>query len=179
MNKDKKDIGKIVKVSGPLVVATGLPAAKIYDVVYVSEEKLVGEIIELRDELVFIQVYEETSGLGPGEPVYGSAHSMNVELGPGLLTSFYDGIQRPLQAIAEKAGVFITRGIAVPGLNPETKWKFKPLVKVGQKVRTGDVLGSVQETKLIEHRIMVPSEITEATVEKIAAGEFTVKDTVA
>ena len=171
--------GIITKVSGPLVVASGMSEAKMYDVVKVSDYKLIGEIIELKGDSASIQVYEDTSGLGPGEPVYPSGNALSVELGPGLLTSIYDGIQRPLEAIQKAANSpYITRGIEAPGLNREKKWEFKPTVKIGDQVQGGDVIGEVQETKLIKHRIMVPPTVS-GKVEKIESGSFTITETVA
>jgi len=169
--------GKIIKVSGPLVVASGLHNAKMYDVVQVSEKKLIGEIIGLDGNTASIQVYEETSGLGPDEPVYLTGKPLAVELGPGLLTSIYDGIQRPLDAIKEKAGAYITRGIQVPGLNRTKKWKFEAKVKKGDKLSGGDVIGEVEETGLITHKVMVPPNL-EGTVKDIKSGSHTVTDTV-
>jgi len=171
--------GKITKVSGPLVVASGMAEAKMYEVVKVSKEKLIGEIIELNGDKAYIQVYEETSGLGPGEPVFRTEMPMTVELGPGLLTSIYDGIQRPLSLISKKAGAYITRGIEVPALDPDKKWKFKPLVKEGNEIKAGDVLGITQETSLIEHKIMVPPTLKSGTVKKINEGEFTINEVIA
>jgi V/A-type H+-transporting ATPase subunit A len=173
-----ENTGKIIKVSGPLVIASGMKNAKMYEVVKVSEQRLIGEIIELKGDTASIQVYEETSGLGPDEPVYQTGAPLSVELGPGLLTSIYDGIQRPLDAIRAKAGDFITRGIDVPSLNREKKWKFEPKAKVGDEVTGGDVLGEVKETDLITHKILVPVNIS-GKVEKIEAGEFDVTETVA
>lgn len=171
--------GTITKVSGPLVKASGMKSAKMYEVVRVSEEKLMGEIIELDGDEASIQVYEDTTGLGPGEPVYLTGQTMSVELGPGLLESIYDGIQRPLALIEREAGAYITRGIDVPALDYEKKWDFKPTANNGQKVTGGDVLGEVEETTLINHKVMVPPTIQEATVEEIKGGSFNVKETVA
>ncbi len=171
--------GKIIKVSGPLVVASHMQGAQMYEVVRVSKEKLIGEIIELKDDTAYIQVYEETSGLGPDEPVFRTEKPMSVDLGPGLLTSIYDGIQRPLASIAEKAGEYITRGIEVPALDMEKKWDFKASVKTGDKVEAGDILGTVKETSLIEHKILVPPTLAKGVVKKISDGTFTNKDTVA
>ncbi|MFH1367370.1 MAG: V-type ATP synthase subunit A [Patescibacteria group bacterium] len=171
--------GKIIKVSGPLVVASGMEGAKMYEVVKVSKEKLIGEIIQLKGDQAYIQVYEETSGLGPDEPVFRTEKPMSVDLGPGLLTSIYDGIQRPLSSIAAKAGDYITRGIEVPALNEDKKWNFKPSVKTGEAVEAGDVLGTVKETSLIEHKIMVTPTLLKGTVKKISDGSFTNKETVA
>jgi V/A-type H+/Na+-transporting ATPase subunit A len=174
----EKNSGKIIKVSGPLVIASGMKNAKMYEVVKVSEKKLIGEIISLKDDTASIQVYEETSGLGPGEPVYQTGRPLSVELGPGLLTSIYDGIQRPLNLIRESAGDFITRGIEVPALSREKKWPFKPSVKIGDQVSAGDVLGEVDETSLIKHKIMVPPGV-EGTVKDIKSGEYTIEDPIA
>ncbi len=169
--------GRIIRVSGPLVVAEGLPSANMYDVVYVSESHLIGEVIELRGEEVYIQVYEDTEGLGVGEPVVTTGAPLSVQLGPGLIGSIYDGIQRPLDLIKEKVGDFITRGISIPGLDTTRQWKFSPLVKKGAYVTTGDVLGTVTETKVVSHRVMVPPDV-DGTVKKIAEGAFTLKDIV-
>ena len=169
--------GTIVKVSGPLIVAENMAEARIYDVVQVSEKKLIGEIIEMRDDEASIQVYEDTSGLGPGEPVYLTGRSLSVELGPGLLTNFYDGIQRPLKLLERAAGPFITRGISVPGLDRAKKWRFEPAQKDTAEVSGGDVLGTVKETSLIEHKIMVPPGVS-GRVSGFKAGEYTVEDTI-
>jgi len=144
--------GRIVKVSGPLVVAEGMAGARMYDVCRVGGQRLIGEIIELKGDRVSIQVYEETSGLGPGEPVISTGQPLSVELGPGLMRSIYDGIQRPLSAIQATAGDYVTRGIEIPGLDHSKKWKFVPTVKAGDKVQAGDVIGKVQETVIVEHR---------------------------
>ncbi|WP_296970158.1 ATP synthase subunit A [Tepidanaerobacter sp. EBM-38] len=170
--------GVVVKVSGPLVVATGLPEAKMFDVVKVGEQGLIGEVIEVHGERLSIQVYEETSGLGPGDPVISTGLPLSVELGPGLLEGIFDGIQRPLDVIESTMGSYITRGIDVPALNRKKKWEFKPIAKKGQKVSGGDFLGSVQETVIVEHKIMVPPHISGEVVE-IYEGEFTVTDVIA
>jgi V/A-type H+-transporting ATPase subunit A len=170
--------GVIAKVSGPLVVATGLPEAKMFDVVRVGKEGLIGEVIEVHGEKLSIQVYEETSGLGPGDPVISTGAPLSVELGPGMIEGMFDGIQRPLDTIESVAGSYITRGIDIPALNREKKWDFKPTAKKGQKVSAGDFLGFVQETVIVEHRIMVPPEVSGEVVE-IYEGEFTVTDTIA
>ena len=171
--------GKVIKVSGPLVVADNMKDAKMYEVVRVSDEKLMGEIIELDGDNASIQVYEETSGIGPGDNVYRTGETMSVELGPGLLTSIYDGIQRPLKLIEDAAGPYITRGIDVPGLDYDAKWDFKPTKSKGEEVDAGDVIGEVQETTLISHKIMVPPTIKSGTIEDIKSGSFTLKDVVA
>lgn len=171
--------GKIIKVSGPLVVAEGMDEANIYDVCKVGQKGLVGEIIEMRGDKASIQVYEETSGIGPGDPVVTTGEPLSVELGPGLIESMFDGIQRPLDAFMEAAqSNFLTKGVSVPSLNREKKWEFKPTVKIGDKVEPGYVIGTVQETPVVEQRIMVPVGI-EGTIKDIKAGEFTVTDTVA
>lgn len=174
----EKTAGKIIKVSGPLVIASGIKNAKMYEVVKVSEKKLIGEIIGLKGDTASIQVYEETSGLGPGEPVYQTGEPLSVELGPGLLTSIYDGIQRPLDSIREKAGDFITRGIEVPALNREKKWQFNPVVKIGDIVEAGDILGEVDETDLIKHKIMVPPNL-KGKIDAIKEGKYLVDEVVA
>ncbi len=170
--------GVVVKVSGPLVVATGLPEAKMFDVVKVGEQGLIGEVIEVHGERLSIQVYEETSGLGPGDPVISTGLPLSVELGPGLLEGIFDGIQRPLDVIESTVGSYITRGIDVPALDRKKKWEFKAIAKKGQKVSGGDFLGTVQETVIVEHKIMVPPHISGEVVE-IYEGEFTVTDVIA
>ena len=148
--------GTIVKVSGPLIVANGMADVQMYDVVRVSEKKLIGEVIELRGDRASIQVYEETGGIGPGEPVESTGAPLSVELAPGLIESIYDGIQRPLNVIRRQAGDRITRGIVVDSLDHERLWAFKPVAKVGDELVPGDILGTVQETEAVEHRVMVP-----------------------
>ncbi len=170
--------GKIIKVSGPLVVATDLPGVKMYEVVRVGEEGLIGEVVELKGDHVSIQVYEETTGIGPGEIVVATGQPLSVELGPGLVTSIYDGIQRPLETISQKVGDYITRGIDLPKINREKKWKFVPKVKKGEVVTEGDILGEVKETELVMHKIMVPPGV-EGTIKNIFEGEFSVEDTIA
>ena len=170
--------GTIIKVSGPLVVAKGMDNAKMYEVVNVSDQKLIGEVIELNGDEASIQVYEETSGIGPGEPVFLTGQTLSVELGPGLLESIYDGIQRPLALIEEQSGSFIGRGISVPGINREKKWDFVAKMNVGDAISEGDVLGEVQETALIVNKIMVPVDINGKLVE-IHPGSKTVEDVVA
>ena len=170
--------GRIVKVSGPLIVASGLGQSEMYDVVRVSEQRLIGEIIELRGDMASIQVYEETSGLGPGEPVYPTGSPLSVELGPGLIASIFDGIQRPLDKIRAKIGDRISRGISVDPLDHEKKWKLEPIAKKGDVVTAGDYLGSVQETTLVKHYIMVPPGVS-GTVEWVGDGEYTITETIA
>jgi V/A-type H+-transporting ATPase subunit A len=171
--------GVITKVSGPLVVASGMAGCRMYDVVRVGDKGVVGEIIELKGDTASIQVYEETSGVGPGEPVVSTAAPLSVELGPGLIGSIYDGIQRPLNVIADMAGDYIARGLEVPGLDREKKWHFVPKVKPGDVVSAGSILGSVPETPLVEHRILVPPSVAQASVKEISEGDFRVIDTVA
>lgn len=171
-------VGRIIKVSGPLVVAEGMQESKMYDVVRVSDERLIGEIIELHGDKASIQVYEETGGIGPGEPVYLTGAPLSVELGPGLIESIYDGIQRPLDVIEAQVGNYITRGVEANALDREKKWDFVPKVKVGDQVTTGDILGTVQETTPVEHRVMVPVGV-EGEVVEIYAGPATVVDVIA
>lgn len=171
--------GTIEKVSGPLVVAKGMYGASMFDVVRIGEMQIVGEIIELKGDMASIQAYEETSGLMPGEPVVDMGEPMSVELGPGLLEQFYDGVQRPLKLIEEAAkSHFIARGVHVPAIDNKKKWKFTPRVKKGDLVTAGDILGVVQETVLVEHRIMVPPGMS-GKVAEIREGEFTIIETVA
>ena len=167
-----------MKVSGPLVMAEGMEDANIYDVVKVGENRLIGEIIEMRGDKASIQVYEETSGLGPGAPVFTTGEPLSVELGPGLIESMFDGIQRPLDVIEAKAGDFITRGVEVESLNREKKWKFNPIKNVGDEVEAGDVIGIVQETNIVEHKIMIPYGV-KGIITAINEGEYTIIDTVA
>lgn len=170
--------GKIVKVSGPLVVAKDMDEANIYDVVKVGEKGLIGEIIEMRGDKASIQVYEETSGLGPGDPVTTTGEPLSVELGPGLIESMFDGIQRPLDAFMEAAkSSFLSKGVSVKSLNRDKKWEFKPTVKVGDAIAAGDIIGTVQETPVVLHKIMVPYGV-EGTVKDIKSGEFTIEETV-
>lgn len=170
--------GKIIRVSGPLVVASGCLGAKMYDMVKVGEMGLIGEIIELRGDQAFIQVYEDTTGIGPGEPVLLTEKPLSVELGPGLLSSIYDGIQRPLNIIRLEKGDFVTRGVEVPPLDRKKKWPFVPMRKEGETVVVGDFLGEVEETPLLKHRIMVPAGC-EGKVVELRSGEFTVEEIVA
>ena len=148
--------GKTVKISGPLIVAENMADCKMYDVVQVSDLKLIGEVIELRGDKASIQVYEETSGLGPGEDVVSTGEPLSAELAPGLITGIFDGIQRPLTTLYFKYGSRISRGVSVNKLDRKKKWRFTPTAKAGEKVQSGDILGVVQETEIVEHRIMVP-----------------------
>lgn len=170
--------GIITKVSGPLVEAKGMEDANIQDVVEVSDKHLIGEIIEMDKDVASIQVYEETTGVGPGEPVISTGAPLSVELGPGLLGQIYDGIQRPLDDLAKQAGDFLERGITAPAIDHKKKWDFHPTVVAGAEVIGGDIIGTVQETEVIEHRIMVPPHL-KGTIVKINEGAFTVEDTVA
>jgi len=169
--------GTIRKVSGPLVVADGMREARMFDVVLVSEKELIGEIIEVKGDLASIQVYEDTGGLGPGEPVVSQGEPLSVELGPGLIESIYDGIQRPLDKIREKAGDLITRGIHVPGLDRETKWDFEATANVGDELTGGDMLGTVRESTLVEQKIMVPPNVS-GKLKRLESGSYTVEDVI-
>ena len=170
--------GTIKKVAGPLVIATGMRDANMFDVVHVSDQMLTGEIIEMHEDEASIQVYEETSGLGPGEPAVSTGVPMSVELGPGLITSIYDGIQRPLDAIMKVCGNNLKRGIHVDSLDREKKWNFVPTAEIGEEVSGGDVLGTVQETEVVEQKIMVPPDV-KGKVKELKSGEFTVTETIA
>ena len=168
-------VGKVIKVSGPLVVAEGMEDANVYDVVEVSENKLIGEIIEMRGDKASIQVYEETTGIGPGDDVYSTGSPLSIELGPGMIEQMFDGIQRPLEALQAKAGDFLLRGISVLPLNREKKWDFVPVVNVGDEVSEGNIIGTVQETSVVSHKIMVPPSVSGKIVE-IQSGEHTVDE---
>lgn len=168
-------VGRIIKVSGPLVVAEGMEDANVYDVVEVSKSKLIGEIIEMRGDRASIQVYEETTGIGPGDEVRSTGSPLSIELGPGMLEQMFDGIQRPLEALQAKAGDFLLRGVSVHSLNREKKWDFVPCVKVGDEVSQGDVIGTVKETTVVTHKIMVPPTVKGKVVE-ILSGEHTVDE---
>ena len=172
------ETAKIIKVAGPVVVAKGLKNAKMYDVVKVSGQKLIGEIIELSKDSATIQVYEETSGIGPGESVFSTDMPLSVELGPGLISSIYDGIQRPLDILKSTKGDFITRGAEAFAIDREKKWDFEPISKVGDKVTSGDIIGIVQESSIVKHKIMVPYGI-KGEIKEIYKDKFTVTDTIA
>jgi V/A-type H+-transporting ATPase subunit A len=172
----EKEVGDIYRISGPVVIAKGIHP-RMYDVVTVGNLNLMGEVIRLQGDMTYIQVYEDTSGIKPGEPVINTGMPLTIEAGPGLLRSIYDGIQRPLPLLRDKMGDFISRGITAPGLDHDKKWYFKPTVKVGDKVNEGAIIGVVQETEHIEHRIMVPPKIS-GEVRSIEEGEFKVDDTV-
>jgi len=174
-----KAAGEIVRVTGPLVRATGMSTAQLYEVVRVGEEKLMGEIIELHGDVAAIQVYEETAGIAPGDPVFRTGRTMSVALAPGLLTSIYDGVQRPLATIEEQAqSPYIKRGIEADPIDMAKAWDFKPAAKVGDAVAEGDVLGTVQETSVIEHKVMVPPGMS-GTIESIESGNKNVTETIA
>ncbi len=172
---DEKQKGRIVKVAGPVVLAEGMRGARMYDVVRVSGLNIIGEIVELHEDTAAIQVYEETTGIGPGEPVVNTGMPLSVELGPGLIESIYDGIQRPLNLLYEKEGEFMSRGSEMPGLKRENKWHFKPTIENGTKVGFGDIVGEVQETSLLAHKIMVPFGVA-GTVQNLAEGDYTVEE---
>jgi V/A-type H+-transporting ATPase subunit A len=167
--------GRIIKVAGPVVIAEGMVGARMYDVVRVGKENLIGEIVELNNDCASIQVYEDTVGIGPGEEVVNTGAPLSVELGPGLISSIYDGIQRPLQTLVEQQGSFIRRGSAIPGLKREVKWAFTPCIDNGKDVQHGDIIGQVQESSLVLHKIMVPSGVS-GKIEGLCAGEFTVDE---
>ncbi len=170
-------MGKIIRIAGPLVEANGMRGNQMYELVRIGDERLLGEIIRLRGDVASVQVYEETTGLMPGEPVEGTGKPLSVELGPGILKSIYDGVQRPLELIKDKAGTYITRGISVPPIDKNRTWKFVPTVKEGIKVTGGDIIGTIKETEVIEHRVMVPPGV-EGRVEAIKEGSFKVEDIV-
>lgn len=169
--------GTIIKVSGPLVEAGGMEDANIQDVVEVSDKGLIGEIIEMKGDVAFIQVYEETTGIGPGEPVTSLGAPLSVELGPGLVGQIYDGIQRPLDDLAEKAGDFLERGVSAPAISHEKKWDFVATAQVGDTVSAGDILGTVQETEVLQHKIMVSPKL-KGKITALTSGAYTVKDVI-
>jgi V/A-type H+-transporting ATPase subunit A len=170
--------GKIKSIAGPLVIAKDMKGCEMYEVVRVGQEGLMGETIKLIEDSAYVQVYEDTTGLKPGEEVIRTGAPLSVELGPGIITNFYDGIQRPLLAIKNQAGDYITRGVNVPGLDPQKKWDFTPTVKKGDEAEEGDIVGEVQESKVIKHKIMVPPRMG-GTVAEIKSGSFTVDDVIA
>ena len=171
-----KENGVIYRISGPVVTAVGI-SPRMYEVVRVGDEGLMGEVIELHGDQSVIQVYEETSGIKPGEPVIRTGQTLSVQLGPGLLTQIYDGIQRPLPKLEETMGVFITRGVDADGLDLERKWEFNAVAKKGDEVSSGQVIGKVQETETIEHRVMVPPNVS-GKVKSIKSGTFNITETV-
>jgi V/A-type H+-transporting ATPase subunit A len=173
-----EQMGRIESIAGPVVKCSGIPSVRMYEVVRVGNQKLIGEVIEVGDTEFTTQVYEETSGLSPGEPVEATGDSLSVELGPGLLGSIYDGIQRPLPELKDIAGDFITRGLSVDGLNKEKKWEFTPTVKVGKKVEPGDIIGEVPETGIITSRILIPQGVAGEIIEIVPKGTYTVVETI-
>jgi len=170
--------GKIIKISGPLVVAKHVPHARMYDVVRVGEKRLIGEILEIKGERASIQVYEDTSGLKPEEPVESTYQPLSVELAPGIMGNIYDGTQRPLDLIKSKTGDFIARGVEIEAVDRKKEWEFKPRLKIGEEVVPGDILGVVQETEIVEHRLLVPPGV-KGRIEKIYSGKAKVEDTIA
>ena len=164
--------GKLFRIAGPIVVAKGI-RARMYDVVRVGNERLMGEVIQIEGDKTIIQVYEDTSGIKPGEPVVNTGEPLKVDLGPGLLTSIYDGIQRPLPVLIKQMGDFITRGVDAPGLDEKKKWEFKATAKKGDRVKGGALLGEVQETESMKHYVMLPPG-EEGTIEELKSGSFTV-----
>ncbi len=176
---NKSQQGRIIRISGPVIEADGMRGAKMYDVVRVGEENLIGEIIRLNEDNAIIQVYEDTNGLKPGEQVFTTGMPLSVELGPGLLTNIYDGIQRPLPAIMKKTGEFIDRGVEAPAIDRNKKWHFKPIVKAGEIVRSCDVIGEVEETSIITHRIIIPPNICGKIIKVEKEGDYTVEDDIA
>jgi V/A-type H+-transporting ATPase subunit A len=171
--------GVIDKIAGPLVVATGMTDARMFDVVFVSDYRLIGEIIELKGEKASVQVYEETGGLKPGDPVYQTGEPLSVELGPGLLKAIYDGIQRPLDKVRDEAGDWITRGVNIPGLDHEKEWHFTPVMAEGAEVSGGEIIGTVPETELIEHRIMIPPRVSGRVTFVIGEGDYSIDTVIA
>ena len=173
----ESDIGEINSVSGPVVTATGLDA-QMNDVVYVGEEGLMGEVIEIEGNVTTVQVYEETSGVTPGEPIESTGEPLSVDLGPGMLDSIYDGVQRPLEILEDEMGAFLDRGVDAPGIDLEKRWDFEPAVEPGEEVTSGDIVGSVQETISIEHKIMVPPDSDGGEVVSVESGQHSVEETV-
>ena len=175
----KTQEGRIVRISGPVIEADGMRGAKMYDVVRVGEENLIGEIIRLNKDNAIIQVYEDTVGLKPGEKVVTTGMPLSVELGPGLLTNIYDGIQRPLPAIMDKTGDFISRGVEAYAIDRKKKWHFKPTAKPGDKVQGCDVIGEVKETSIITHKIIIPPDISGKLLSVEKEGDYIVEDDIA
>lgn len=168
--------GKIIKIAGPVIVGDGMKGTQMYEMVKVGEEGLIGEIIELEGDTATVQVYEETAGIKPGEKIESTGGALSVELGPGILTSIYDGIQRPLENIKALTGDYIERGVDVPALNKEKKWKFVPKVKAGVEVKGGDIIGEVQETSSIVHKIMIPPKVEGTLKSIVSEGEYTIEE---
>ncbi len=178
MSSKKQEKGAITRIAGPVVGATGLKGVKMNEVVRVGKERLIGEVVELNEDNVSIQVYEETAGIKPGEPVEALGEPLSVSLGPGVIGSIYDGIQRPLDLVKEETGDFISRGVDIPALDVDKKWEFSSEIKKGDKVSTGTIVGAVPETVIIKHKVMVPPGIS-GRVEKISSGKYTVEDEIA
>ncbi len=176
---ETEEVGNIIRIAGPVVQAENLQGAEMYEVVEVGDEGLIGEVIGLERDVATIQVYEETGGLKPGEPVKRTGEPLSAELGPGLIRQIYDGIQRPLEAIKSEAGDFILRGVDVAPLDEDKNWRFVPEVDVGDEVTSGDYLGTVPETKVVDHRVMVPPGVKGTVEEVVSEGEYTIKDTIA
>ena len=176
--EDIEKTGKVIKVSGPLITASGMADVHMYDVVRVGEKRLIGEIIELRGDVASVQVYEDTAGIGSGAPVYLTDMPLSAELGPGMIEAMFDGIERPLEKLRAIGGDRIQRGASVPSLDRKKEWTFVPTVKSGDKVTSGDVIGTVQETEAVLHKIMVPPNES-GVISDIRGGTFTVTDTVA
>ena len=179
MAKIKAIVGEIVKIAGPVVVAKGMKGVKMYEVVRVGDENLIGEVIELYEDTATIQVYEETTGIGPGAVVKATGASLSVELGPGLMSSIYDGILRPLNVIREKSGNFIARGVEASALDHDKKWTFKPNVKKGDFVTGGATIGTVKETSMVNHKIMVPPNMEGEITSIVGSGDYTVDEVIA
>ena len=170
--------GNIIKIAGPVIIADGMRGTQMHEMVRVGEAKLIGEIIELEGDTATIQVYEETAGIKPGEVVESTGGPLSVELGPGIMGAIYDGIERPLEIIRSESGDFIARGIQVPSIDKEKKWTFKPVVAVGDKVTGGDIIGEVEETSAVVHKIIVPPSVS-GTIKSIVNGDYTVVDDIA
>ncbi|MGH2639271.1 MAG: V-type ATP synthase subunit A, partial [Rhabdochlamydiaceae bacterium] len=169
--------GRIIRVSGPVVTSKGLGGAKMFDIVRVGELGLLGEVIRLQGDTATVQIYEDTTGVRPGDKVVNTGQALSVELGPGLLTSIYDGIQRPLNILKLQSGDFITRGLVIPALDEKKLWEFVPAKKKGDKVLAGEIVGSVQETPLVSHKIMLPLGVSGELTE-LKSGNFTIRDSI-
>lgn len=177
--KNDRIIGQVKRVNGPVIEVMGITDAMMYELVRVSDENLIGEIIKLENETAIVQVYENTTGIAPGDPVYGAGIELSLELGPGMIGTIYDGIQRPLEEIRKISEIYIERGISVPSLNRDTKWHFIPTAKAGERITGGAILGTVQETERIEHKILVPPEERGVIESMVAEGEYTVEEPIA
>ncbi len=177
--KNDRIIGQVKRVNGPVIEVMGITDAMMYELVRVSDENLIGEIIKLENETAIVQVYENTTGIAPGDPVYGAGIELSLELGPGMIGTIYDGIQRPLEEIRKISEIYIERGISVPSLNRDTKWHFIPTAKAGERITGGAILGTVQETERIKHKILVPPEERGVIESIVAEGEYTVEEPIA